>query len=113
VAAAAGQLIIPSRTLERGDVDDAWSRCDVVVSGRGDSGGQEHLYRETQGTVAIPLERGRIRLLSATQGPTAVQRITARVLGLLTKTPVRPQTFLRRFSNAASSTRPPPTPSPT
>jgi xanthine dehydrogenase large subunit len=82
VAAAAGRLIIPSRTLERGDVDDAWSRCDVVVSGRVDSGGQEHLYLETQGTVAIPLERGRIRLLSATQGPTAVQRITARVLGL-------------------------------
>jgi xanthine dehydrogenase large subunit len=81
-AAAAGQFIVPSRTLELGDVDAAWSRCDVVVSGRVDSGGQEHLYLETQGSLAVPLEGGKIHLLSATQGPTAVQRIAARVLDL-------------------------------
>ncbi len=81
-AAARGQLIVPSRTLECGDVDAAWDDCDVVVDGRVDSGGQEHLYLETQATLALPLEGGRLRLLSATQGPTAVQRITARVLGL-------------------------------
>jgi xanthine dehydrogenase large subunit len=81
-AAAAGQLITASRTLECGDLDAAWPRCQIVVSGRVDSGGQEHLYFETQSTLAVPLEGGRLRLLSATQAPTAVQRIAARVLGL-------------------------------
>jgi xanthine dehydrogenase large subunit len=81
-AAAAGQFIVPSRTLERGDVDGVWAGCAVVAEGRVESGGQEHLYLETQGAMALPLEGGRFHLLSATQAPTAVQRIAARVLGL-------------------------------
>jgi xanthine dehydrogenase large subunit len=81
-AAAAGDLIAPARTLSIGDVDAAWAECDVVVDGRADSGGQEHLYLETQAALAVPGEGRRIHLLSATQGPTAVQRIAARVLGL-------------------------------
>jgi xanthine dehydrogenase large subunit len=81
-AAAAGQLIVPSRTLECGDVEAAWPRCEVVVEGRVDSGGQEHLYFETQSALAVPLEGGRLQLLSATQSPTLVQRIAGRVLGL-------------------------------
>jgi xanthine dehydrogenase large subunit len=79
-AAAAGAFIVPSRTLECGDVEEAWASCATVVEGRVESGGQEHLYLETQGAMAVPLEGGRIRLFSATQAPTAVQRIAARVL---------------------------------
>jgi xanthine dehydrogenase large subunit len=56
-AATAGQLIAPSRTIDCGDVDAAWSRCDVVVEGRADTGGQEHLYLETQGAVALHRDR--------------------------------------------------------
>ncbi len=81
-AAAAGKFIVPSRTLECGDVTAAWESCATIVEGRVESGGQEHLYLETQGAMAIPLEGGRLHLLSATQAPTAVQRIAARVLGL-------------------------------
>ncbi len=81
-AAAAGELIGPRRTLELGDVDGAWAACDVVVSGRVESGSQEHCYLETQAAMALPLEGGRLRLLSSTQSPTLVQRIAARVLGL-------------------------------
>jgi xanthine dehydrogenase large subunit len=81
-AAARGQLIVPSRTLQLGDVDDIWDACDVVVEGRAESGGQEHLYLEPQGALAVPGEGDRIKLISSTQAPTAVQRITARVLGL-------------------------------
>jgi xanthine dehydrogenase large subunit len=81
-AAAIGQLLSPSRTLECGNLEAAWRECDVIVEGLADSGGQEHLYLETQGALAIPLEGNRLRVLSATQGPTAVQRLTARVLGL-------------------------------
>ena len=81
-AAALGELIVPSRTLARGDVDTAWAECHLVVSGRADSGGQEHLYLETQTALAVPQGGERLRILSSTQAPTAVQRITARVLGL-------------------------------
>ncbi len=63
-------------------MEAAWPRCEVVVEGRVDSGGQEHLYFETQSALALPLESGRLQLLSATQSPTLVQRIAGRVLGL-------------------------------
>ncbi len=81
-AAAAGELITASRTLDAGDVDAAWADCDVIVEGSAETAGQEHLYLETQAALAFPEEGGRIKLWSSTQAPTAVQRITARVLGL-------------------------------
>jgi len=76
------QLIIPPRTFELGNTENSWEKCDHVFEGQADSNGQEHLYIETQGAYAIPLENGHIRISSSTQGPTAVQRITARVLGV-------------------------------
>lgn len=81
-AAEKNQLIIPPRKFELGNVDKAWSECDIIVEGRVDSGGQEHLYLETQGAVALPTENGGIKVSSATQGPTNVQRMISRVLGL-------------------------------
>ncbi|MBD3367581.1 MAG: molybdopterin-dependent oxidoreductase [Candidatus Eisenbacteria bacterium] len=81
VAAAMGSLIAPARTLSLGDTEGAWERCATVVEGRVESGGQEHVYLETQSALAVPEQRGRLRLYSATQAPTAVQRIVARVLG--------------------------------
>jgi xanthine dehydrogenase large subunit len=77
-----GELIIPPRTFNLGDTDNAWPACDIIVEGRSETNGQEHLYIETQGAYAIPLENGGIRIYSSTQGPTAVQRTAARVLGL-------------------------------
>lgn len=76
-----GNLIAPPRSFACGDVDLAWAECAVVVSGRADSGAQEHLYLETQSTLALPVENGGLQVLSATQSPTAVQRTIARVLG--------------------------------
>jgi xanthine dehydrogenase large subunit len=82
LAAAAGELITPARTFSCGDVERAWPQCSLVLQGRVDSGGQEHLYLETQAAVAVPGEKDTLRVISATQSPTAVQRIIARVLGL-------------------------------
>ena len=76
------QLIIPPRTFELGNTENSWEKCAHIFEGQADSNGQEHLYIETQGAYAIPLENGHIRISSSTQGPTAVQRITARVLGV-------------------------------
>jgi xanthine dehydrogenase large subunit len=79
---ARGEIIGVPRTFALGDVDRAWSRCHAVVSGRADSGGQEHIYLETQTALAIPQDHGGVKVYSATQAPTVVQRIVARVLGL-------------------------------
>lgn len=76
------KLIMPPVTFSSGDVQSAFAKCDVVVEGRVDSGGQEHLYLETQGAIAALSEDGGIKLISSTQGPTAVQRTVANVLNL-------------------------------
>ena len=76
------QLILPPRTFELGDTENSWEKCAYIFEGQADSNGQEHLYIETQGAYAIPLENGQIRISSSTQGPTAVQRTTATVLNV-------------------------------
>ncbi|HEY9054204.1 MAG TPA: molybdopterin cofactor-binding domain-containing protein, partial [Rectinemataceae bacterium] len=81
-AAAAGDLILPSRTIAWGDCASAFDACAFVVSGRADSGGQEHLYLETQGAFAERRDSGSIFVLSSTQSPTGVQKAVAAVLGL-------------------------------
>ncbi|RJP64739.1 MAG: xanthine dehydrogenase [Ignavibacteriales bacterium] len=81
-AFAKNELIIPPRTFTLGDVENTWNRCDIIVEHRVESGGQEHLYLETQGSLAHPTEGGGIKIISSTQSPTAAQKITARVLGL-------------------------------
>ena len=76
------RIIGTVRTFGRGDVDSVWDLCDVVVSGRFDSGGQEHLYLETQGALAVPGENGKVRITSATQNLTHVQKTAAGILGV-------------------------------
>ena len=82
VAAFKNELIIPPRKFELGNVDSVWNDCDYIIEGRADSGGQEHLYLETQGSLAMPTEYGGVKIFSATQAPTAVQRTIANVLGI-------------------------------
>ena len=77
-----GELIMPPRVFATGDVDKTWDKCDFVIEGTTESGGQEHLYLETQGAFAYPMESGGIKIISSTQGPTQVQRASAKVLGL-------------------------------
>ncbi|MEO6722049.1 MAG: molybdopterin cofactor-binding domain-containing protein [Ferruginibacter sp.] len=81
-AAAAGELIVPSRTFKLGDSSNAWSVCDHIFDGKADTNGQEHLYIETQGAYAVPQENGQLKIFSSTQSPTAVQRAVCRVTGL-------------------------------
>jgi xanthine dehydrogenase large subunit len=81
-AYAQGQLIVPPRTFSLGNVDEAWQTCDIVIEGQTETGGQEHLYLETQGAFAYPTESGGLKVVSATQYPKGVQQIIATVLGL-------------------------------
>ncbi|RYY13296.1 MAG: xanthine dehydrogenase, partial [Cytophagaceae bacterium] len=81
-AAAQGELIVPPRTFRIGDSAGAFASCAHVLEGVAESGGQEHLYIETQGAYAFPTELGGVKIISSTQGPTAVQRHCAVVLGI-------------------------------
>jgi xanthine dehydrogenase large subunit len=75
-------LIATPRVFERGNIEDSWPQCDYIIEGNTESGSQEHLYLETQGALAIPTEGGGVKIFSSTQGPTAVQKITSRVLNI-------------------------------
>lgn len=77
-----GQLTSRPRTFKLGDTASAWQKCAYIFDGIAETNGQEHLYIETQGAYAIPLENNSIKVFSSTQGPTAVQRHMAAVLGI-------------------------------
>ncbi|WP_299110989.1 molybdopterin cofactor-binding domain-containing protein [uncultured Winogradskyella sp.] len=81
-AKAKGSLINTPRLFSLGNTEKAFKDCDYIFEGETFSNGQEHLYIEAQGAYAEPLENGNIKITSSTQGPTAVQKTTAQVLGL-------------------------------
>ncbi|MDJ0840516.1 MAG: molybdopterin-dependent oxidoreductase [Acidobacteriota bacterium] len=81
-AAAKGLLIHAPRTFKNGNPDDYFDNFGRVFEGSTETGGQEHLYIETQGAYAFPTESGGVHVHSSTQGPTQVQRGISRVLGL-------------------------------
>ena len=81
-AKAKGSFINAPRSFSLGDTEKAFADCDYIFEGETFSNGQEHLYIETQGAYAEPLENGNIKVTSSTQGPTAVQKTIAKVLGI-------------------------------
>ncbi|RLD45414.1 MAG: xanthine dehydrogenase [Bacteroidetes bacterium] len=81
-AAKSGQFLFPPRTFQSGNIDSSWKKCTHIFEGRSDSGGQEHLYIETQSAYALPMENGNLKVHSSTQGPTLVQKTIAKVLSL-------------------------------
>ena len=77
-----GSFINPPRSFKSGNTQNSFAKCDYVYEGETFSNGQEHLYLETQGSYAIPMENGNIKITSSTQGPTIVQKTVAKVLGV-------------------------------
>jgi len=75
-------LLVPPSTFQTGDVESAWDQCAHIFKGRTESGGQEHLYIEMQGSYAYLMENGHVKIRSSTQGPTHVQKAAANVLGI-------------------------------
>jgi len=83
VAFQKGSLILPNpKIYECGNINDIWAKCDVIVEDTVESGGQEHLYLETQAALSIPLEGNSLKIISSTQNPTAIQRTAAKVLNI-------------------------------
>ncbi|MFK7782804.1 xanthine dehydrogenase molybdopterin binding subunit [Psychroserpens sp.] len=81
-AKAKGSFINAPRSFSLGNSEKAFKDCDFIFEGETFSNGQEHLYIEAQGAYAEPLENGNIKITSSTQGPTAVQKTVANVLGV-------------------------------
>lgn len=81
-AAAIKQFINKPRTFSLGDTSKAFEKCEYVFKDEVFTNGQEHLYLETQGAYALPMENGSIKVTSSTQGPTQVQKAIANVLGI-------------------------------
>ena len=77
-----GSFINAPRSFKLGNTKGSFAKCDYVYEGDTFSNGQEHLYLETQGSYAIPMENGNIKIISSTQGPTIVQKTAAKVLGI-------------------------------
>ena len=77
-----GSFINAPRSFSLGDTEKGFKDCDYIFEGETFSNGQEHLYIEAQGAYAEPLENGNIKITSSTQGPTAVQKTVAQVLGV-------------------------------
>ncbi|WCO01200.1 xanthine dehydrogenase molybdopterin binding subunit [Psychroserpens ponticola] len=81
-AKAKGSFINAPRSFSLGDAEKGFNDCEYIFEGETFSNGQEHLYIEAQGAYAEPLENGNIKITSSTQGPTAVQKTVAQVLGV-------------------------------
>ncbi|GAB4091502.1 xanthine dehydrogenase molybdopterin binding subunit [Flaviaesturariibacter terrae] len=81
-AFAKGQLLCGSRQFKKGNPEGAFASCAHVFEGIAETGGQEHLYLETHGAYAYPLENQNIRVYSSTQGLRHVQETVAHLLGL-------------------------------
>jgi xanthine dehydrogenase large subunit len=73
-------LIIPVRVFECGNTEIAFRKSEYIIEDSIEFGSQEHLYLETQGSVAIPAEGDNIKIISSTQNPTAIQKVASQVL---------------------------------
>ncbi len=71
--------------LQKGNPGEVWNTCPHIIEGTISGGGQEHLYLETQRVRVVPDEDRHFYVYSATQSPTEIQEICARILNLSAK----------------------------
>jgi len=75
--------IVSECRVLKGNVEEGFSKSDLIIEGEYRVGYQEHAYIETQGAIAIPGMSGNDMLVySSTQCPFYVQEGVSRVLGL-------------------------------
>jgi len=78
---AAATRVFKHIRIEKGSVDDALSRADLVVEGEYRTGHQEHLYIETNGMLAVPGDGG-VTIYGSLQCPYYVHKALSTLLGL-------------------------------
>jgi len=81
-ADALGEDLLPPYEMGIGNAERALADAPHVVSGRVETGGQDHFYLEGQIATAWPGEDGDVFVRSSTQHPSEVQHNVAKALGL-------------------------------
>lgn len=70
------------RHFQKGDPKIAFENARWVVEGQVNTHAQEHLYFETQTALALPQDSHRIKIFSASQSPSAIQKFASRILNI-------------------------------
>ncbi|EHK99235.1 putative Xanthine dehydrogenase [Glarea lozoyensis 74030] len=66
-----------------GSIEDAFAKCDKIVTGVTRMGGQEHFYLETNAALVIPhMEDGHMEVWSSTQNTMETQEFVSQVTGV-------------------------------
>ncbi|HEX7295801.1 MAG TPA: xanthine dehydrogenase family protein molybdopterin-binding subunit, partial [Pyrinomonadaceae bacterium] len=68
--------------VNKGDVDSAWSKADLVVEGEYETGAQEQLYIENNGAIAIANESDGVTVWASMQCPYYVHKALVKLFGL-------------------------------
>jgi len=84
-AIKAGDKIAPTRKIELGDAKKAFSKSTHIITGKIDTGAQEHWYLETQSALCVPGEDKEMTVYASSQNPAETQAIVAEVLGVSKK----------------------------
>src|SRR5882672_5009544 len=74
--------VFKSYHVEKGEVDAAWARADVIVEGEFRTGSQEHLYIENQGMIAAANPREGVTVWGSLQCPFYVHKALVTLFGL-------------------------------
>ncbi len=80
-ALQAKSFLCPPHVLKQGDAASALRTAPHHLQNTFRCGAQEHFYLEGQVAMAVPKEEGDVHIYSATQDPSAVQHLVARVIG--------------------------------
>ncbi|WP_326539869.1 xanthine dehydrogenase molybdopterin binding subunit [Pseudorhodoferax sp.] len=80
-AHAAGQHVLPTMTLTRGNAAEALAAAPHRLQTRFAVGGQEQFYLEGQIAYALPAEQGGVKVWCSTQHPSEMQALVAHALG--------------------------------
>ena len=78
--AEASSVVFKHIRIEKGDVDSAFGRAELVVEGTYRTGAQEHVYIEPNGVIAVP-EEGGIAVYGSIQCPYYVHKALVTLLG--------------------------------
>ena len=67
--------------VRKGDVDEAFKQCDVIIERTYRTGSQDHAYLEPEAAIAIPTGHRRITVIGTTQNPFKTKATVASNLG--------------------------------
>jgi CO/xanthine dehydrogenase Mo-binding subunit len=74
--------VFKSYTVEKGNVDDVWSRADFIVEGEYRTAAQEQLYIETNGMIAVANPAEGVTVWGSMQCPYYVHKALMALFGL-------------------------------